>query len=162
MEVVRQAAGEVVLQDGTEGQDFHIIQSGQVKVLRKGHGREPRPIAALGPGDFFGEGALLYSRRRSATIEAATDLELLRLGKDAFDALVRRFPRMRPNLLLTHESHELYRQTKLNWLAPYITGGFGLGLALTNLVVAYVFWRMRPETPLRTQAAQAQPVLQPG
>lgn len=39
-------------------------------------------------------------------------------------------------------------------ITPYITGEFGVGLALTGLVVAYVFWRMQRDTSLRTQPVQ--------
>jgi membrane protease YdiL (CAAX protease family) len=38
-------------------------------------------------------------------------------------------------------------------ITPYIIGEFGIGLALTGLVVAYIFWRMRRDVPLQTQKA---------
>lgn len=38
-------------------------------------------------------------------------------------------------------------------ITPYIIGEFGIGLALTGLVVAYIFWRMRQDMPLQTQKA---------
>jgi CAAX protease family protein len=40
-------------------------------------------------------------------------------------------------------------------VTPYITGEFGVGLAITGLVVAYVFWRMQREKPLRTRPVPA-------
>jgi hypothetical protein len=81
-------------------------------------GKEQREVATLVPGDFFGEAALLYGRRRSATIQAAANSELLRLSKEDFDNLVRRFPRLKPNLLISHESRELYRHSGFSWLGP--------------------------------------------
>jgi hypothetical protein len=89
-----------------------------VKVLRKGRGGAQKQIATLVPGDFFGEGSILYSRRRSATIEAITDVELLRLSKEDFDSLLKRFPQIKPNLLLTTESIELFRRHPFKWLGP--------------------------------------------
>ena len=75
-------------------------------------------MGTLVAGDFFGETSLLYGRRRSATIVADTDVELLALSKEAFDRLLRRFPLMRPNLLLSVESREIYRRHKFTWLEP--------------------------------------------
>jgi membrane protease YdiL (CAAX protease family) len=46
-------------------------------------------------------------------------------------------------------------------VTPYITGEFGIGLALTGLVVAYVFWRMQRNKSLHTQQVLTQPVVQP-
>jgi membrane protease YdiL (CAAX protease family) len=44
---------------------------------------------------------------------------------------------------------------------PYITGEFGAGLALTSIVVAYLFWRIRWDVSLRTQLVRAKSVVQP-
>jgi len=63
---------------------------------------------------------------------------------------------------LLHASHNLFiqdvfdRLTDPTGISPYITGEFGIGLALTSLVVAYVFWRMQRDASLRTQPVQAQ------
>jgi len=71
--------------------------------------------------------------------------------------------------VLLHAFHNQIVQGILNKLTgktgitPYITGEFGVGLALTSLVVAYVFWRMQRNKPLwTTQSIKAQPVVQPG
>ncbi len=117
LEVEHFASGEVVFEEGDEGQELYIINQGQVRVLRQGRGAAPQLVATLVPGDFFGEGSLLYGRARSATVEAATALEVLRLSKEDFDALLLRFPQIKPNLLVSHESHELYRKTQFDWLA---------------------------------------------
>lgn len=114
----RHAAGQVIFHEKDEGDGFYIINQGKVKVLRQGAGGQPKLLSTLSPGDFFGETALLYGRRRSATVEAATDVELLRLGKAGFDRLLHQFPHMRPNLLISTESRQLYRGLKFNWLQP--------------------------------------------
>jgi hypothetical protein len=114
--VERHPAGTVIFHEREEGQDFYIINQGQVKVLRGPAGQEPKLVATLVPGDFFGERALLYGRPRSATIEALTDAELLRLSKEDFDKLLQRFPHIKPNLLLSTESLEIYRRHRFTWL----------------------------------------------
>lgn len=74
--------------------------------------------------------------------------------------------------ILLHTTHNIFiqgvfdRLTGNNNITPYITGEFGIGLALTTLVVAYVFWRMRRDISLRirpvpAQPVQAKPVVQP-
>jgi CRP-like cAMP-binding protein len=62
-------AGEVVIREGTVGRDFGVIVSGTATVSICG-----RRIASLGPGDFFGEVALLGTGRRTATVIADTEL----------------------------------------------------------------------------------------
>src|SRR5258708_33137555 len=118
LEVERHPAGEAIFHEKGEGDSFYIINQGKVKVLRQGSGREPKLVTTLGPGDFFGETALLYGRRRSATVEAASEVELLRLSKEAFDRLLHKFPQIRPNLLLSTQSREIYRHVKISWLQP--------------------------------------------
>ena len=119
LEVERYTAGEVIFNEKDEGTTFYIINEGRVKVLRQAGGREPKEVGTLVGGDFFGETSLLYGRRRSATIVADSDVELLGLSKEDFDQLLHQFPQMRPNLLLSVESREIYRRNKFNWLEPH-------------------------------------------
>jgi phosphoenolpyruvate synthase/pyruvate phosphate dikinase len=65
----RFAKGETVIMEGTGGAAFFIIDSGEVTVSVKGG-----EVAKLGPGDHFGEIALIDGGPRSATVTAATDL----------------------------------------------------------------------------------------
>ncbi len=62
-------AGESATQEGQSGVGFFVIESGQASVDVGG-----REVRKLGPGDYFGEVALLAQSPRSATITAETDL----------------------------------------------------------------------------------------
>ena len=62
-------AGETVVKEGADGAAFFLIESGEAKVTVRGAER-----ASLGPGDHFGEIALVDEGVRSATIAAVTDL----------------------------------------------------------------------------------------
>jgi len=69
--------------------------------------------------------------------------------------------------VLLHAFHNQLVQGILNKLTgktavtPYITGEFGVGLALTGLIIAYVFWRRRQEVSQQTQSVQVQLDFQP-
>ncbi|MGH3509773.1 MAG: cyclic nucleotide-binding domain-containing protein, partial [Nocardioidaceae bacterium] len=73
------AAGDVVMRQGDPGNRFHIVEGGTADVVVNGI-----PKAGVGPGDCFGEIALLHDGPRTATIIAQTRLRTLTLDRDAF------------------------------------------------------------------------------
>lgn len=75
-------AGGVVFKEGDAGDDMYIIESGQIDIVRSGAGSEP--VATLGPGDFFGEMAILEDQPRFAGAVAKTDARVLRIERSAF------------------------------------------------------------------------------
>ena len=79
------AKGETVIMEGTGGAAFFLIDSGQATVSSKGV-----TLATLGPGDYFGEIALIDGGPRSATVTAATDLVCYGLTFWEFRPLVER------------------------------------------------------------------------
>ncbi len=81
----RFAKGETVIMEGSGGAAFFIIDSGEVKVSSKGVN-----LATLGPGEYFGEVALIDGGPRSATVTAATDLVCYGLTFWEFRPLVER------------------------------------------------------------------------
>jgi len=118
LEVERHPSGQAIFHEKDGGDSFYIINKGSVKVLRQVARGAAQVVSTLAPGDFFGETALLYGRRRSATVETASEVELLKLGKEGFSRLLHKFPQIRPNLLLSTASREIYRHVKFNWLQP--------------------------------------------
>jgi hypothetical protein len=77
------ASGSVVMKEGDPGEEFHVITSGAATVTVRG-----RPRPSLGPGDCFGEIALLRDIPRTATIIAAEPLHTLALRREQFLAAV--------------------------------------------------------------------------
>lgn len=85
------AEGETITREGAHAHHLYVILSGEVSV-RVGGLDESREVARLGPGEFFGEMALLTGERRRATSIAATDVECYRLDAEAFRSLLARRP----------------------------------------------------------------------
>jgi pyruvate,water dikinase len=92
----RFAAGETVAREGTGGAAFFVIESGEASVTHAG-----REIAQFGPGDYFGEVALIDDGDRTATVTATTDLVCRGLTYWEFRPLVQQNPTIAWNLLRT-------------------------------------------------------------
>ena len=79
-----------VTEQGDTGHEFFVVLDGRLMVLDG-----TRPIATLGPGDFFGEIALIESVPRTATVRAEGIAQLLVIGHREFHALMDEFPSIR-------------------------------------------------------------------
>jgi CRP/FNR family transcriptional regulator, cyclic AMP receptor protein len=80
--------GKVLAREGDIGQEFFVIVQGDVAVSRDG-----REVRTLGPGDFFGEIALIWdSPRRTATVTAKSPLRFFVLTRQSFKSLIDRHP----------------------------------------------------------------------
>lgn len=78
--------GDYIFRQGDVGDEFYVVISGQVEIFRE-KGSQQVPIAQLGPGEHFGESALLQGQRRSASARATGPVDLLLLGRDDFNSL---------------------------------------------------------------------------
>lgn len=81
------AAGKVLTKEGDAGREFLIIAKGTATVKKNG-----RKVASLGPGDFFGELALLAGVPRTATVIADTDMTVEALNRAEFATLLDESP----------------------------------------------------------------------
>jgi MFS family permease len=79
LEPVRLAPGETLFEQGTQGDRFYLIATGEVEVLVDG-----RPVALERPGEGLGEIALLRDVPRTATVRAKSESELYALGREPF------------------------------------------------------------------------------
>ena len=85
-------AGESIVREGDEGDSLFIIRHGTVEVLAGGTDGKQVHIRDLTPPAFFGEMALMTGEKRTATIRAKTDIELIELNRDAFGELFKNHP----------------------------------------------------------------------
>jgi rhodanese-related sulfurtransferase len=80
---------DVVIKQGTEGDYFYVVVAGKCVVTRETPlNKEGIKLAELGPGDSFGEEALIAEAKRNATVTMSTDGTLMRLGKSDFQTLL--------------------------------------------------------------------------
>ncbi len=94
-EPVSYGFGEVIVEEGARADGFYVIVSGSARVLRRGEQGEERSLGMLGPGDSFGEIALLEDGHRTATVRASGAVEALKLDKAVFRAVVQVNPEIR-------------------------------------------------------------------
>jgi signal transduction histidine kinase len=85
-------AGDVIFRAGDPGDGFYVVESGRVQISAVVGQNEPRILAAIGPGDFFGEMAVVEDAPRSATATAETETRTFFLGRDKLLQLLERRP----------------------------------------------------------------------
>jgi CRP/FNR family cyclic AMP-dependent transcriptional regulator len=81
--------GKALTREGQSGSEFFVIVDGEVSVTKDGS-----EIRTLGPGDFFGEIALLEDTPRTATVIAKTPLRFFVLTRQAFRSLLAHQPEL--------------------------------------------------------------------
>ena len=89
-------AGKEVVTEGTPGHEFFLILDGKANVVRRG-----KKVASLGPGQYFGEMALLDKGPRTASIVTETPSTLLVLGQREFSGVLDEVPALAHKLLTT-------------------------------------------------------------
>lgn len=88
-ERIRLSAGDVIVQQGAEGDYFYAIVSGRAVVTRETPlNKNGIRLAELGPSDTLGEEALIAEARRNATVRMITDGMVMRLAKADFRELL--------------------------------------------------------------------------
>jgi HlyB family type I secretion system ABC transporter len=81
--------GQEIVREGDSADALYVLVSGRARVLKKGEGGDELSLGALRPGDTFGEAGLLGQALHPATVRASSDVEVLRLDRSVFDALLR-------------------------------------------------------------------------
>lgn len=88
--------GDVIVEEGTSGGDFHIVASGEAEITIGG-----KKIRKVGPGDYFGEMSLLGNRLRSATVTAASRMNLYVIDAKGFNEMLDTTPSVTLSILTT-------------------------------------------------------------
>jgi serine phosphatase RsbU (regulator of sigma subunit)/CRP-like cAMP-binding protein len=95
----RYAAGEIILEDASEGDELHCIVEGRVRISKGvGEGRDTI-LALLHAGDFFGELELIDGRQRAARVTAVDPCVTFAIRREAFERLLNANPALAMRLL---------------------------------------------------------------
>jgi CRP-like cAMP-binding protein len=106
------APGEVIVRQGGKGDEFYVIASGDVRVLRVGDRGLGDAAVRLSAGDFFGENvAMGYTDQRNATVQAIGPVETLMLTGAELRGLAQRMPVLRHKLHLVMKDRGLGEET---------------------------------------------------
>lgn len=85
-------AGEVVFKEGDEGSTCYIVRSGRARAVREHADGRSITLAHFGPGDIFGEMAMLDGERRSATVESIEATDAIAILSADMHRLLREYP----------------------------------------------------------------------
>jgi CRP-like cAMP-binding protein len=109
---VRFSSGAPIVRFGEPGDAFFVILEGNASVVRPGG----LPSIGIGPGDYFGEMALIDSAARSATVVAKSEVLCLRLATSPFMKMLRAEPEIAVVLLkqLAGRIRELQARSQLS------------------------------------------------
>ncbi len=121
LEEVRYASNELIIREGEAGDSFFIIDQGEVEVFVTSLSGNRKTLATLSVGDFFGEIALLTGEKRTASVQAVTDVRVFRLKKDSFKSVLE----TRPDILDEISNVLSRRKDQLVTLLAETTGAPG-------------------------------------
>jgi CRP-like cAMP-binding protein len=141
---------EEIFAQGEAGDAMYIILHGRVRIASTDTFGRERVLAFYGPGEFFGDMAVLTGEPRSATASASTNLRLLELRKDDFDVLVATSVGIMRGMLRVMVERQTTMNTRLTQEANALQGdvrgqvtvvfsprgGAGQTVLATNLAVA--------------------------
>lgn len=93
------APGEVIFKAGDPGDGFYLVDTGRVRIEATAGEEGARLLATIGPGDFFGEMAVLDDAPRSASASAEVATETIFLSRDELLRLLHQQPRLALDLI---------------------------------------------------------------
>jgi CRP-like cAMP-binding protein/rhodanese-related sulfurtransferase len=138
-------AGTVIFEEGDPGDSYYIIRSGRVRAFRKDEGGVVTNLAEIGPGDGFGELALLAGSPRTASVETVEETVLTILSKDQFDRIVDKYPQVALSFvkhistMLLQDWSKLEKETQLQYRAPRISWFDFILISTVTLICGILF-----------------------
>jgi CRP/FNR family transcriptional regulator, cyclic AMP receptor protein len=91
-ELIKLSANDVLLKQGENSQHMYWLQSGQLVVTKK-EGSRSIILGHIYKGELVGELSFLDSEPRSATVQAETDCELIKIPQDTLDKILAEQPK---------------------------------------------------------------------
>jgi CRP-like cAMP-binding protein len=94
-------AGDVVFREGDDSDTCYVVRGGHARAIREHPDGRQITLATFGPGDIFGELAMFDDERRSATVEAIDELEVLGIPGADMRRLLTRHPDIAVKLVIS-------------------------------------------------------------
>jgi small-conductance mechanosensitive channel/CRP-like cAMP-binding protein len=112
------APNEIIVREGDAGDEMFVVLRGRAAVYKNPADAERVPISRLGPGDIFGEMAVLRDARRSATVQALEECELLAISAAAFCELIRSSPPLAERIRALADERQARLEDAVETLLP--------------------------------------------
>jgi len=135
---------EIIFKEGDPPDAFYIIGSGRVRIFVSHKDRIERELSVRGPGEHFGEVALLAGDTRSANAESLVETQLVVFSKEQFDSLLRDYPDLSRNFvremrgwllkdqeIIEEEANAVMRASRVFWFDFVLVIGVSVLLAIT-------------------------------
>jgi hypothetical protein len=106
------APGEIIFRKGDKGEFVYTIINGNVEIIKEDIEEGEKVLAVLGPGDYFGEMALMSDKPRSATARAVNSVEAMTIARDDFKKLHDYIPALKDNIDKVMQSRMPVSKTK--------------------------------------------------
>ncbi len=136
-------SGVQVVKQGDPPIHFYVVVSGKLKVYRETDDGIRTDLTELGPGDYFGEVALVTGKPRTASVEAVEESSLLEIGKEEFDSVLDQNPKLARQIIhslsqwlvdgdqrLEKETVHQVKMRQVSWFDYLLIGGLSIVLAL--------------------------------
>jgi len=118
--------GQVMVREGDPADALYVLVSGRARMVKRGDNGDEISLGTLRPSDTFGEGGFVDRGVHPATVRASGEVEVLRLDRSVFDALLRRRPEVKEFFDLQarhrHLQHFFRQFTDLAKLPPEALG----------------------------------------
>lgn len=136
-------SGVQVVKQGDPPVHFYVVVSGKLKVYRETDDGIRTDLTELGPGDYFGEVALVTGKPRTASVEAMEESDLLEISKQEFDSVLDQNPKLAREIIyklsqwlvdgdqrLEKETVHQVKMRHISWFDYLLILGLSLVLAL--------------------------------
>ncbi len=106
-------AGEIVVQEGDTAREMYVVIGGELEVVKETSAGADVRVALFGPGDWFGEMAIVDPQPRSATVRAVAPTMALVITAEDVDALLYRKDIKNYALFIMNIARELSRRLRV-------------------------------------------------
>lgn len=137
-------AGSIIFHEGDSPDGYYIVKSGRVRIFVIHDSGVERELSNLGPGNGFGEVALLTGETRTANVQAIGETHLMVVPKDDFDRLIsicpelsRKFMKdirtwlLKDQEIIEEEADQAIKESRLRWHDFLLIFGLSILLAIS-------------------------------